>query len=323
MSAISTLDSDMVIWLVRLKRAWREISRQTPRTVRSFIVTSGVLLFTCTSKAVVQLQFSTYYRPSHFALSGWRVLSTNELWPNNSTVGVSVPVYRMASPSGRGWGQWGQYDADTCLQTSSCLACSYCQCSQYLHTKPSRPLPSLSSLFCHNNGATATRQSVKKEKNHLDYRCSLRQPLKDKSKVRDDFFYTISVKARWERWCRWNCDLRVINARKKAFSVVPKASPWRPNNVTICLLRHSGESLQNGQLELRRRNWYFARETFKVSAVSVWSGRILKEYRNIVSASKQTPCGIPWGLRNRTHWSARYTNGRDAAQQESQLVWIV
>ena len=36
--------------------------------------------------------------------------------------------------------------------------------------------------------------------------------------------------------------------KKKAFSVVPKASPWRPNHVTICLLRHSGESLQNGQL---------------------------------------------------------------------------
>ena len=65
-----------------------------------------------------------------------------------------------------------------------------------------------------------------------------------------------SVKARWERWCRCNCDLRVINTRKKAFSVVPKASPWRPNHVTICLLCHSGESLQNGQLELRRRNWY-------------------------------------------------------------------
>ena len=32
---------------------------------------------------------------------------------------------------------------------------------------------------------------------------------------------------------------------KKAFSVVPKASPWHPNHVTICLLRHSGESLQN------------------------------------------------------------------------------
>ena len=37
----------------------------------------------------------------------------------------------------------------------------------------------------------------------------------------------------------------------------------------------------------------------------------------MVSALKQTPCSIPWGLRNRTHWSARYTNGRDAAQQES------
>ena len=29
----------------------------------------------------------------------------------------------------------------------------------------------------------------------------------------------ISVKVRWEQWCRWNCDLRVINARKQAFSV--------------------------------------------------------------------------------------------------------
>ena len=35
--------------------------------------------------------------------------------------------------------------------------------------------------------------------------------------------------------------------------------------------------------------------------VSKLSGRILKEYRNIVSTSKQTQCGIPWGLRNRTH----------------------
>ena len=48
--------------------------------------------------------------------------------------------------------------------------------------------------------------------------------------------------------------------------------------------------------------------------------RILKEYRNIVSASKQTPCGIPWGLQNHTHCSAHHTNGRDVAQQESQLV---
>ena len=81
----------------------------------------------------------------------------------------------------------------------------------------------------------------------------------------------ISVKARWERWCRWNCDLRVINAGKNAFSVVPKASPWCPNHVATCLLRHSWESLQNGQLELRRRIWYFAQETHKDTAVSVWA----------------------------------------------------
>ena len=85
-------------------------------------------------------------------------------------------------------------------------------------------------------------------------------------------FDTISVTARWEWWCRWNCDLRVINTReKKAFSVVPKASPWRPNQVTICLLCHSGESLQNGQLKLQRRNWHFARVTHKDTAVSVWA----------------------------------------------------
>ena len=58
---------------------------------------------------------------------------------------------------------------------------------------------------------------------------------------------------------------------KKAFSVVLKVSPWCPNHLTIYLRCHSGESLQNGQLELRRRNWYFARETHKDTAVSVWA----------------------------------------------------
>ena len=58
---------------------------------------------------------------------------------------------------------------------------------------------------------------------------------------------------------------------KKAFSVLPKMSPWHPNHVTICLLHHSGESLQNGQLELWRCNWYFAQETHKDTAISVWA----------------------------------------------------
>ena len=55
-------------------------------------------------------------------------------------------------------------------------------------------------------------------------------------------FDAISIKVHWERWCRWYCDLRVINAQKKAFSVIPKASPWCPNHMTICLLCHSGSS---------------------------------------------------------------------------------
>ena len=109
---------------------------------------------------------------------------------------------------------------------------------------------------------------------------------------------------------------------KKTFSVVPKASPWRPNHVTICLLRHSGESLQNSQLELRRRNWHFARENHKDTAVSVWASQagFWKSTGTSCQLRNITLCGFPaWGLRNRTHWSARYTNGRDAAQQESQL----
>ena len=61
---------------------------------------------------------------------------------------------------------------------------------------------------------------------------------------------------------------------KKGIFCRTKASPWRPNHVTLCLLRHSGESLQNGQLELRRRNWYFARETDKDTAVSVWACQV-------------------------------------------------
>ena len=62
-----------------------------------------------------------------------------------------------------------------------------------------------------------------------------------------------------------------MHEKRAFFSVVLKVSPWCPNHVTICLLHHCGESLQNGQLELRKRNWYFARETHKDTAVSVWA----------------------------------------------------
>ena len=135
-------------------------------------------------------------------------------------------------------------------------------------------------------------------------------------------FDTISVKACWERWCRWNCDLRVINAWKKGifcrtesvtmtprsrdhmpattlWGVAAKWPTWAPKTTLILCLRDP--------------------QGYSRISLSL-SGRILKEYWNIVSAST---CSIPWGLRNRTHWSARYTNGCDAVQQESQHVWIV
>ena len=134
-------------------------------------------------------------------------------------------------------------------------------------------------------------------------------------------FDMISIKASWERWCRWNCDLRVINARKKAFSVWLKASPWRPNHVTICLLHHWGVAAKWPTWAPKTKLILCLRDPQGYSRISLsLSGRILKEYQNIVSAST---CSIPFFLQNRTHWSACYTNGCDAAQQESQLVWIV
>ena len=40
----------------------------------------------------------------------------------------------------------------------------------------------------------------------------------------------ISVKARWERWCRWNCDLRVINAWNKGIFCHTESIPMMPNS---------------------------------------------------------------------------------------------
>ena len=57
----------------------------------------------------------------------------------------------------------------------------------------------------------------------------------------------------------------------KAFSVVPKASPWGPNHVTICLLRHSGELLQNGQLSSEDETDTLPERPSKDTAVSVWA----------------------------------------------------
>ena len=108
---------------------------------------------------------------------------------------------------------------------------------------------------------------------------------------------------------------------KKAFSVVPKASPWRPNHVTTDMPTTSlwGVAAKWPTRAPKTKLILCPRDPQGYSRISLrLSGGILKEYRNIVSA---LTCGIPWGLRNRTHWSARYTNGRDAAQQET-VSWF-
>ena len=119
-------------------------------------------------------------------------------------------------------------------------------------------------------------------------------------------FYTISVKARRERWCRWNCDLRVRNARKKGIFCRTESVAMTPksrDHMSTTLLW--GVAAKWPTRAPKTKLILCPRDPQGYSRISLsLSGRNLKEYRNIVSAST---CGIPWGLRNRTHWSARYT----------------
>ena len=118
----------------------------------------------------------------------------------------------------------------------------------------------------------------------------------------------ISVKARWERWCSlklWpegsKCTKKSIFFRTESVAMTPKSRDHIPTT-----------SLWGVAAKWLTRAFFCPRNPQGYSHISFsLSGRILKEYRNIVSASKQTPCGISWGLRNHSHWSARYTNGRD------------
>ena len=127
---------------------------------------------------------------------------------------------------------------------------------------------------------------------------------------------TIYVKARWERWCRWNCDLRVITAHKKRHFLLYRrrchdAQIMWPYAYYVAL----GSRCKIPTPAPKTKLILCPRDPQGYSRISLsLSGRIFKEYRNIMSAST---CSIPWDLRNHTHWSARYTNGRDAAQQES------
>ena len=107
----------------------------------------------------------------------------------------------------------------------------------------------------------------------------------------------ISVKARWERWCRWNCDLRVINAwnkgifsRTESVDMTPKSRDHMPTTSLWGVAAKWPTRAPKTKLILCPRD----PQGYSRISLSL-SGRILKEYRNIMSASKQTPCGIPWG----------------------------
>ena len=101
----------------------------------------------------------------------------------------------------------------------------------------------------------------------------------------------ISVKARWERWCRWNCDLRVINAWKKGIfchtkrvAMTPKSHDQMPTTSLWGVAAKWPTRAQKTKLTLCPRD----PQGYSCIGLSL-SGRILKEYRNIVSASKQNP----------------------------------
>ena len=91
-----------------------------------------------------------------------------------------------------------------------------------------------------------------------------------------DWFLTRFVKACWEWWCRWNCDLRVIKYKctKKGIFCRTESIDMTPKSCAHICARHSGELLQNRQLKLRRWSWYLARETHKDTAVSVWAWQV-------------------------------------------------
>ena len=107
----------------------------------------------------------------------------------------------------------------------------------------------------------------------------------------------------------YKCMKKGIFCHTKSVAMMPKSRDHMPTSTTSLW----GVAAKNGQLELWRRNWYFARETHKDTAILVWA----------CQAGFWKSTGTQWGLRNHTHSSAHYTNGCDAVQQESQIVWIV
>ena len=112
-------------------------------------------------------------------------------------------------------------------------------------------------------------------------------------------FDTISVKARWERWCRWNCDQRVINAREEkgifcrteSVAMTPKSRDHMPTTSLWGVAAKWPTRAPKTKLTL------CSRDPQGYSRISLsLSGSILKEYRNIVSASKQNTMRYSMGF---------------------------
>ena len=108
-------------------------------------------------------------------------------------------------------------------------------------------------------------------------------------------FDRISVKARWERWCRWNwsegykCMKKGIFCCTESVTMTPKSRDHMP---TMSLW---GVTAKWPTRAPKTKLILCLRDPQGYSHISSsLSGRILKEYRNIVSASKQTPWSIPW-----------------------------
>ena len=86
---------------------------------------------------------------------------------------------------------------------------------------------------------------------------------------------------------------------KKAFSVVPKVSPWRPNHVHDHMPTTSpwGVAAKWPTQVPKMKLTLCPRDPQGYSRISLsLSGRILKEYWNIMSASKQNPMRYSMGF---------------------------
>ena len=81
----------------------------------------------------------------------------------------------------------------------------------------------------------------------------------------------ISVKARWEQWCRWNCDLRVINAPKKGIFCRTESIAMMPESRDHMPTTSLWGVAAKWPTRALKTNWYFARGTHKDTAISVWA----------------------------------------------------